>query len=123
MSMLGMIILSLVLLFGFMACMSIIRAVLRLRPRRDDQRPFNADFAMNDLHDMLMRGQITAEEFEQLKQSVLLRVQARASQLRHAEAKQSPSAGHGFEVIQKPLLPPPPPPAPPPPDDASRDAR
>ena len=118
--MLGMIILTLVLLFGFMACMSIIRAVLRLRPRRDDERPFNADFAMNDLHDMLMRGQITAEEFEQLKQSVLLRVQARAAQLRHAQAKQSPSVGHGFEVIQNP---PPPPVVPPPPDDASRDAR
>jgi len=128
MSMLGVIILAVVVSLGFLALMSIVRAVLKLRPR-DLERPFNADFAMNDLHDMLARGQITAEEFEQLKQSVLMRVQARAAQLRHAEAKQNPSVGHGFEVIQNPPpLPPPPPTAPPAaptarPDDQSRDAR
>jgi len=119
MSMLGVIILAVVVSLGFLALMSIVRAVLNLRPR-DLERPFNADFAMNDLHDMLARGQITVEEFEQLKQSVLMRVQARAAQLSHAEAKQNRSIGHGFEVIQNP---PPLPPAVPPSDDASRDAR
>jgi hypothetical protein len=123
MSILGVIILAVVVSLGFLALMSIVRAVLKLRPR-DLDRPFNADFAMNDLHDMLARGQINAEEFEQLKQSVLMRVQARAAQLRQNEMKQNPSIGHGFEVIQNPPpLPPPAPPLAPPPDDASRDAR
>ena len=125
MSMLGLVILATALCLGFIALMSIVRAVLKLRPR-DLERPFNADFAMNDLHDMLARGQITAAEFEQLKQSVLMRVQARAAELRHAEAKQNSSLGHGFEVIQNPPpLPPLPPlsPSAPPADDGSRDAR
>jgi hypothetical protein len=120
-------ILSIVLVFGVLAFMSVLRAVMKAR-QREPEPFFNADFAMADLHDMLNKGQITADEFEQLKQSVLLRAQVREALLRESEMNQQPGGAYGFRVIQNPPpLPPPAPPAPPltpaSPDESSRDAR
>lgn len=121
------IVISLVAMFTFVAILSIVRAILHLRrPGAPEEPPLNVDFAISDLHEMRAKGQITAEEFEQLRQSVLLRAQVREALLRESQVRQ-PAVGHAFQVIQKPPPLPPAPPAPsaPPvvPDDASRDAR
>jgi hypothetical protein len=121
------IVISLVAMFAFVAIMSIVRAILHLRrPGEPAEPPLNVDFALADLHDMLARGQITPHEFEQLRQSVLLRAEVREVLLRESQVRQPP-VGHAFQVIQKPPPLPPLPPLPPAPpvapEDSSRDAR
>jgi hypothetical protein len=118
------IVISLVAMFAFVAIMSIVRAILHLRrPGELEEPPLNVDFALADLHDMLARGQITPEEFQQLRQSVLLRAEVREVLLRESQVRQPP-VGHAFQVIQKPPPLPPLPPAPAvAPEDSSRDAR
>jgi hypothetical protein len=121
------IVISLVAMFAFVAIMSIVRAILHLRrPGEPEEPPLNVDFALADLHDMLARGQITPQEFEQLRQSVLLRAEVREVLLRESQVRQPP-VGHAFQVIQKPPPLPPLPPLPPAPpvapEDSSRDAR
>ncbi len=97
------VIFSLVVMFVSVAIMSIVRAILNVRRLRNEppEPPLNVDFAMADLHDMLAKGQITAEEFEQLRESVLLRAQVREALLRESQMRQPP-VGHAFQVIQKP---------------------
>jgi hypothetical protein len=121
-------ILFVAIFFGFIAFMSILRAVLKLRKRDQPEPPLNVEFVMADLHEMLWKGQITPDEFEQLKRSLLqrdlLRARAREALMRDAE-REGPPIGYAFEVIQKPppLPPAAPPSPPPPPEDSSRDAR
>ena len=107
------VIFSLLVMFVSVAIMSIVRAILNVRRLRSEppEPPLNVDFAMADLHDMLAKGQITAEEFEQLRESVLLRAQVREVLPRESQARQPP-VGHAFQVIQKPPPLPPAAPAP-----------
>ena len=102
---------------GFFVLVIVLRIVRRSRLQRPDT-PMNVDFSMADLHEMQAKGFVSAEEFERLKQAVLVRAQAR-------EALQRPAGAAGFQVIQNPPpLPPSAPLAPPaPPDDSSREAR
>ena len=63
-----------IIFFAFIAFMSILRAVMKLR--RNDEPPvppLNVDFAIADLHELLAKGQISREEFEQLKHALLMR--------------------------------------------------
>ena len=130
---------ALAAMFACVAILSIVRAVLHVRRLRSEppEPPMpNLDFAMADLHDMLANGQITPEEFEQLRLSVLTRAQVREALLRESQMRQPPTVGHAFEAIQRPpplpTGPPAPPVAPPPPPPpagedvggaGSRDAR
>jgi hypothetical protein len=112
---------------GFVTLVLVLRIVRRSRRRRFDP-PMDVDFSMAELHEMRAKGLVTAEEFERLKQTVLVRSQAREATRLEALSQKRPVGAPGFQVIQEPPpLPPlaaPAPPAPPlPPDDSSRDAR
>lgn len=91
-------------LFGFIALLVIMRMVHRSMRRRAE-RPMNVDFSMADLHEMRANGLVSAEEYERLKQSVLVR-----------KPPEQPTRAGGFQVIQNP-------PPLPPQDHQSRDAR
>jgi len=109
-----------IVFLGFFVLVIVLRIVRRSRSQRPDP-PMNVDFSMADLHEMHEKGLVSAEEFERLRQAVLLRAQAR-------QAMQRPPGAAGFQVIQNPPplppLAPEAPPAPPvTPDDSSRDAR
>ena len=109
---------------GFVTLVMVLRIVRRSRRRRFDP-PMNLDFTMAELLEMQEKGLVTGTEFERLKQTVLLRAQAREAQRLEALSLKRPAGAPGFQVLQNP--PPVPPlasPAPPPPrDDQSRDAR
>ena len=102
-----------IVFLGFFVLVIVLRIIRRSQSQRPDP-PMNVDFSMADLHEMQAKGLVSAEEFERLRQAVLLRAQAR-------EAMQRPPGAAGFQVIQNPPLLPAAPPAPP--DDSSRDAR
>jgi hypothetical protein len=107
---------------GFVALVLVLRIVRRARRRRFDP-PMNVDFSMVELNDMRAKGLVTADEFERLKQTVLVRSQAREAMRLEALSQKRPVGAPGFQVIQNPPpLPPLAAPAPPP-DDSSRDAR
>jgi hypothetical protein len=98
-----------VLLFIIIPLVGLILAIVALRVIRRMRKaapPWNVDYSIADLREMLRNGQLTPEEFERAKQVVL-----RNTEKREAEANRTAdrAAGHAFQVIQNP--PPLPPPA------------
>lgn len=75
---------------GFVVFILLMQAVRRAATRHDG--PAGTDFSVAELHAMLSAGQLTPEEFERARRSILSRERASA-------ALPPPPRERGFEVV------------------------
>ncbi len=76
---------------AFLILIVVARTLRRLRPRKLSDIQLQADFSIEELHKLHLAGDLSAEEFERAKESVLKRA-----------PDKPPGGARGFAVVQKP---------------------